>query len=87
MTSALLITPAAAAALLTQRLSRMFGIAIVIAVISGIVGLYASFYADVSSGAAIVLTATALFGVAWIIHSIRRVRQSETYEGTGIVYE
>jgi len=80
MTSALLITPAAAAALLTQRLSRMFVIAIVIAIVSGIVGLYASFYADVSSGAAIVLAATALFGAAWIIHSVRRARQPEDAE-------
>ncbi|MBE2269963.1 MAG: metal ABC transporter permease [Anaerolinea sp.] len=77
MTSALLITPAAAAALLTQRLSRMFAIAVGIAMLSGIVGLYASYYANVSSGAAIVLTATALFAVAWIIHSLRRARQPE----------
>lgn len=80
MTSALLITPAAAAALLTQRLSRMFAIAVGIAVLSGVVGLYASYYADVSSGAAIVLTATALFGVAWVIHSLRRSRQAEAEE-------
>lgn len=77
MTSALLITPAAAAALLTRRLSWMFVIAVVIAVLSGIVGLYASFYADVSSGAAIVLTATALFALAWLIRTIQRTRQPE----------
>jgi manganese/iron transport system permease protein len=75
MTSALLITPAAAAALLTQRLSRMFAIAVAIAVLSGIVGLYASYYASVSSGAAIVLTATVFFGIAWIVHSLRRSLQ------------
>jgi len=88
MTSALLITPAAAAALLTQRLSRMFAIAVGIAVLSGIVGLYASYYANVSSGAAIVLTATALFAVAWIVHSLRRARQFETEdEELDAVYE
>jgi manganese/iron transport system permease protein len=88
MTSALLITPAAAAALLTQRLSRMFAIAIGIAVLSGIVGLYASYYANVSSGAAIILTATALFAVAWIVHSLRRARQFETDdEELDAVYE
>lgn len=75
MTSALLITPAAAAALLTQRLSRMFIIAVAIAVLSGIVGLYASYYAGVSSGAAIVLTATIFFGIAWVIHSLRHALQ------------
>lgn len=78
MTSALLITPAAAAALLTQRLSRMFAIAVGIAVLSGIIGLYASYYANVSSGAAIVLTATALFGVAWIVHSLRHSRRYQS---------
>jgi manganese/iron transport system permease protein len=88
MTSALLITPAAGAALLTQRLSRMFAIAVGIAVLSGIVGLYASYYANVSSGAAIVLTATALFAVAWIVHSLRRARQVETEdEELDAVYE
>lgn len=87
MTSALLITPAAAAALVTQRLSRMFGIAIVIAVLSGIVGLYASFYADVSSGAAIVLAATALFGVAWVFHTLQRARQPQDEEESEAVYE
>lgn len=78
MTSALLITPAAAAALLTQHLSRMSAIAVGIAVLSGIVGLYASYYANVSSGAAIVLTATALFGVAWIVHSFRHSRRYQS---------
>jgi manganese/iron transport system permease protein len=78
MTSALLITPAAAAALLTRRLSWMFGIAAAVAVLSGIVGLYASFYANVASGAAIVLTATALFALAWLIRTVQRARQPNT---------
>ncbi len=66
MTTALLITPAAAASLLTVRLWRMMLVAAVIAVTSGIVGLYASFYANVSSGAAIVLACTGFFVLAWI---------------------
>lgn len=79
MTSALLVTPAAGAALLTDRLPRMMGVAVLIAVVSGIVGLYASFYADVSSGAAIVLTSTALFAFAWLVHSIRhRIREDQS---------
>lgn len=83
MTSALLITPAAAAALLTERLPRMMGIAVLIAVVSGLVGLYASFYANVSSGAAIVLTSTAFFAAAWLIHTIRRrQRQLDEFEET-----
>ncbi len=66
LTSALLITPAASAALLTQRLSRMIFVAIIISIISGVLGLYISFYADVSSGAAIVLTCTFFFALAWV---------------------
>ena len=66
LTSALLITPAATAALLTKRLPLLMAIAAVIAVLSGLVGLYASYYADVSSGAAIVLTCTGAFLIAWL---------------------
>jgi ABC-type Mn2+/Zn2+ transport system permease subunit len=75
MTSALLITPAAAAALLTHRLGRMMIIATVIAVLSGVIGLYASFYANVSSGAAIVLACTGFFLLAWGINALRRSPQ------------
>jgi manganese/iron transport system permease protein len=72
MTTALLITPAAAASMLTVRLWRMMAAAAFIAVASGIVGLYASFYANVASGAAIVLTSTAFFALAWIVSGLRR---------------
>ncbi len=72
LTSALLITPAAAAGLLTNRLPRMMLIAALIAVFSATVGLYASYYADVASGAAIVLACTACFGLAWMAHSVRQ---------------
>jgi ABC-type Mn2+/Zn2+ transport system permease subunit len=71
MTSALLITPAAAASLLTHRLWRMMGIAILIAISSGVIGLYASFYANVSSGAAIVLACTGFFLLAWLCQALR----------------
>jgi len=70
MTSALLITPAAAASLLTHRLRCMMSIAIVIVILSGVIGLYASFYANVSSGAAIVLACTGFFFLAWIWQSL-----------------
>jgi ABC-type Mn2+/Zn2+ transport system permease subunit len=63
--NALLVTPAAAATLLTDRLPRMMMLGSVIAVFSGVIGLYVSYYADVPSGAAIVLTSTAFFAVAW----------------------
>jgi manganese/iron transport system permease protein len=74
LTSALLVTPAAAAALLTNRLPRMMLVGALIAVGSSLVGLYASYYADVASGAAIVLTCTACFGAAWLVHTVRARR-------------
>ncbi|MBI2322398.1 MAG: metal ABC transporter permease [Chloroflexi bacterium] len=70
LTSALLITPAAAAALLSNRLPRMMLIATLVAVGSGVGGLYASYYFNVSSGAAIVLACTACFGVVWLARAV-----------------
>lgn len=67
LTSAMLVTPAAAAALVTNRLPRMMLIAALIAIASGVIGLYISFYQNVSSGAAIVLVATVCFGFAWVV--------------------
>ena len=85
LTSALLITPAAAAALLTDRLPRMMLYATVIAVVSGVVGLYVSFYANLSSGAAIVLACTFFFGLAWVMRSaLRRVVKRGQGSGGGL---
>lgn len=72
LTSSLLVTPAAAASLLTDRLPRMMLVATLIAVGSAVFGLYASYYFDVASGAAIVLACTVLFGLAWGVRAIRR---------------
>jgi ABC-type Mn2+/Zn2+ transport system permease subunit len=69
--SALLITPAAAASLLTDRLPRMMALAALFAVLSALGGLYASYYYDVASGAAIVLCCTACFAAAYAWRSLR----------------
>jgi manganese/iron transport system permease protein len=58
----------------------MMAISAFIAVFSGIVGLYLSYHLNVSSGAAIVLTCTACFGVAWLA---RAAKQSITNRSTG----
>ena len=65
LTSALLITPAAASSLLTRNLFQMMIVSAILAIISGIIGLYASFHYGVASGAAIVLTGTTLFAIAF----------------------
>ncbi len=67
LTSALLITPAAAASLLTRKLSHMMVVGSVLAVLSGFVGLYASFEYKVAAGAAIVLAGSGLFAVAFAV--------------------
>ncbi|MEJ2053552.1 MAG: metal ABC transporter permease [Calditrichaceae bacterium] len=68
---AMLITPAATARLLTKRLWTMMILAAGIAAFSGIVGLYFSYYVNISSGAAIVITATLLFFIGWLLQLIR----------------
>jgi ABC-type Mn2+/Zn2+ transport system permease subunit len=63
---AMLVTPAAAASLLTRRLPPMMAIAAVIGAISGLVGVYASFHLNVASGPAVVLVATLIFLIVFI---------------------
>lgn len=58
---ALLITPAATAQVLVKRLHHMIILAALIGIGGGIVGFYISYYLDIPSGAAIVLTLTAVF--------------------------
>lgn len=72
LTSALIITPAAAASLMTRRLVPMIMLSAGIGILSGIGGLYWSFYWNVSSGAAIVLLCTGFFAVAAIVERLRR---------------
>lgn len=63
---AMLVTPAATAYLLTQRLARMMGLAALFASLAGVIGLYLSYYLSIASGAAIVLTATSFFVIAFL---------------------
>ena len=63
---AMLVTPAATARLLTVRLAPMMGLAAGIGAASGIAGLYASYHIALSSGAAIVLVATGVFGFVFL---------------------
>lgn len=69
---AMLVTPAATAFLLTRRLPMMMVLAATIASISGVIGLYLSFYFSIASGAAIVLTCTAAFALTWGSQTLRR---------------
>ena len=64
---AMLVTPASTAYLLTRRLPVMMLLAAALASLSGVVGLYVSYYWGVPSGAAIVLASTLIFGVVWYV--------------------
>ncbi|MCC6498791.1 MAG: metal ABC transporter permease [Anaerolineales bacterium] len=68
---AMLVTPAATAYLLTNRLPRMMFLAAIFASLSGIIGLYLSFYLSIASGAAIVLTATLFFVLAFTFKRLK----------------
>jgi manganese/iron transport system permease protein len=69
---AMLVTPAATAYLLTQRLPIMILLAGIVASLSGVIGLYLSYYISISSGAAIVLTCTAIFTLTWLFKTLQQ---------------
>jgi len=62
---AMLVTPAATASLIVHRLPSMMIVSAFLAVVSSVVGLYASFYLGITSGSAVVLTATVFFLVTF----------------------
>jgi manganese transport system permease protein len=93
---AMLITPGATAFLLTRRFDRMLILAAVITALASVAGIYASYYLDISTGAAVVLSQSAVFlavylfarrtGVVWQWRSRRRARTcpEPTGELTGV---
>ncbi|MDP9018899.1 MAG: metal ABC transporter permease [Candidatus Eremiobacteraeota bacterium] len=64
LVAALLVTPAAAAYQLTNRLSRMMVLSAVLGAVCSVGGLYLSYYLNAASGATIVLMATFVFFIA-----------------------
>lgn len=66
LVAAMLVTPPATAYLLTRRLSSMMIISAGLGGVSSIIGLYVSYYANIASGPAIVLTATVFFLSAFL---------------------
>src|SRR5262245_45984029 len=64
---AMLVTPAATARLLTDRLPMMLGLSAAIGGLSGVAGLIVSYHANVAAGGTIVLVATGLFGLVWLL--------------------
>jgi ABC-type Mn2+/Zn2+ transport system permease subunit len=80
MVVAMLVTPAATAQLLVDRFWDLVRVAIAVAILAAIVGLYLSYYLNVASGASIVLVETACFVIALVFSprtsGLRRRRRS-----------
>ncbi len=83
---ALLVTPAATARLLTDKLGVMMALAPAIGALGALVGLYISWSWDLPTGGTIVLVLTAGFALAWAVgprHGLlsrRLARRSVTVE-------
>jgi manganese/iron transport system permease protein len=77
LTNALLVTPAATASLLSNRLPARMVIAAVVAAVAALMGLAASFLIEASSGASIVLACTGIFVVCAMGTSLAKPFQSQ----------
>ncbi|MGI8477652.1 MAG: metal ABC transporter permease [Thermomicrobiales bacterium] len=63
---AMLITPAATARLLTDRLRVMVALSATIGALSGVIVLYLSYHLTIASGASVVLVATGAFAAVYL---------------------
>lgn len=68
LAAAMLVTPAATAYLLTRRLAPMMILSAGLGALASVVGLYVSYYLNIVSGSAIVLTATLFFLLAYLFN-------------------
>ena len=67
---AMLITPAAAGALLVRRFTRVMLVSVVVGVFSAVCGLYAAYHLNIPSGPSMTLVATAIFFLALAYNQI-----------------
>ncbi|WP_299026967.1 metal ABC transporter permease [uncultured Sulfitobacter sp.] len=77
----LLIAPGAIAFLLTQKFARMLPIAVGVTMLSGVLGVYASFYLDSAPAPTIILILTIIFIVAFIRSNRITQRKSAAMRG------
>jgi len=73
----LILNPPAAAYQLTYNMKRMFFLSAAFGVLSGGIGLLMSYLLNIPSGATIVITSSAIFGIATIVSPKRKVRHWE----------
>ena len=74
---AYLIAPGAIAFLLTRQFKTMILVAIAVALIAGLAGIYASFWIDAAPAPTIVLILTGMFLVALVLRQMRETRLSQ----------
>jgi ABC-type Mn2+/Zn2+ transport system permease subunit len=72
--AAALVMPASAARLLTDRFGPLLWLASTLGAGVSVLGMYASYYLDLASGATIVLVGTAMFLVAWLVSTGKQER-------------
>lgn len=72
LSAAMLVTPAGTAYLLTRRLSSMMMVSALLGAASAFFGLLLSYYLNIVSGSAIVLVATFIFLVVYVIKKGKR---------------
>jgi ABC-type Mn2+/Zn2+ transport system permease subunit len=70
--AATLVIPASTARLLTDSFGRMIGYSTLLGAGAGLLGMYASYWLDVSSGATIVLLEAGVFAVISVFVALRR---------------
>lgn len=75
--AAMLVIPPVVGRLLTDSFHKMLWISIGVGTFCGFVGVYVSYYLDWASGPAVVLTAAALFAVAYVASAVRRRNMPE----------
>lgn len=90
---AMLITPGATAFLLTRSFDRMLILAASITTVASVAGIYASYYLDISTGAAVVLSQSLVFvlvylfarrtGIIWQASNRRRLRRPTPPDDVG----
>jgi manganese/iron transport system permease protein len=67
LVAAMLVAPAATAYLYTRRLHHLILVAVLVAALSSVLGLYLSFYGNFASGASIVLVSVAFFVASLLV--------------------
>ncbi len=70
--AAALVIPAITARLLTDSFNRMIVLSVGLGAASGLLGIYISYFADVASGATIVLLQAAVFALVLLITSLQK---------------